>query len=196
MKETGQAVAFLDSTYEEALRLTREARDYLAQQEPADRAKLAPEARLVTSCETMRLTARLTQTMAWLLVQKAVHAGEMSRAEAAENRTSAWAARRSVRSPMPRRSDYLPPRWPSLLLASHALYSRVERLDAMLGADETGQALRLEGPKPLVLDAQALEALVELGKLAAGVDQAVHAGPGRVGLRIDIQAQRCRPALP
>ena len=115
--------------------MTREARDYLAQQEPADRAKLTAEARLVTSCETMRLTARLTQTMAWLLVQKAVHAGEMTRSEAADpahrlGGKKVCAVDDSVAA------DYLPPRLAELLLASHALYSRIERLDAMLGVGE------------------------------------------------------------
>src|SRR5262245_62906662 len=42
----------------------------------------------------------------------------------------------------------------------------------------------------LAFQADALETLLELGELAAGVDQAVDAGPGRVRLRIDIQAQR------
>ena len=79
MSDSGDSIAFLDGTYEEALKLTREARDYLAVQESNDLARLAPEARLVASCETMRLTSRLSQVMAWLLVQKAVHAGEMAR---------------------------------------------------------------------------------------------------------------------
>src|SRR5271166_887102 len=42
----------------------------------------------------------------------------------------------------------------------------------------------------LLLDAEACELLVELRDLTAGVHQALHAGPGRMGLRIDIQAQR------
>src|SRR5262245_48996671 len=37
----------------------------------------------------------------------------------------------------------------------------------------------------LLLDRHALESLVELGELAAAVHQAMHAGPGRVRLRID-----------
>src|SRR5882672_9034843 len=41
------------------------------------------------------------------------------------------------------------------------------------------------------LDAEILEALVEAGELAAGVEQAMlAAGPGRVRLRIDIEPQR------
>ncbi|MDJ0610810.1 MAG: DUF1465 family protein [Kiloniellales bacterium] len=135
MQETGQSVAFLDGTFEEALSLTREARDYLAQQEGADRAKLAPEARLVASCETMRLTARLTQTMAWLLVQKAIHAGEMTREEALAP-AHRLGGRKVCAVADPVAADYLPPRLAELLLASHALYTRVERLDGMLDAGD------------------------------------------------------------
>src|SRR3978361_2296273 len=42
----------------------------------------------------------------------------------------------------------------------------------------------------LSFDAEAGELLVELGDLAAGIHHALHAGPGRVRLRIDVQAQR------
>src|SRR3546814_13020408 len=75
-------VAFFDSTFEEALGLTREARDYLTHVEPRERERMMPNDRMLASCEAMRLTSRLTQVMAWLLVQKAVHAGEMTRDEA------------------------------------------------------------------------------------------------------------------
>ena len=76
--DASQSVAYFDSTFEEAMALTRETRDYLAYQESGDLAKLNAIARLVVSCESMRLTARLTQVVAWLLVQKAVHAGELT----------------------------------------------------------------------------------------------------------------------
>jgi len=66
-------VAFFNSTYKDALSLTREARDYLTHKEPQERRNLPPEIRLTASCEALRVTARLTQVMAWLLVQRAVH---------------------------------------------------------------------------------------------------------------------------
>ena len=42
----------------------------------------------------------------------------------------------------------------------------------------------------LVADAQPGELLVELGHLAAGVHHALHAGPGRMRLRVHVQAER------
>ena len=137
MSDRGERIAFLDSTFEEALDLAREARDYLARLEPADRAKLTPEARLVTSCEAMRLTARLTQAMAWLMVQKAISAGEMTRAEAAAG-SHRLEGQKVCAEADPVAGDYLPPRLAQLLQASHALYARVARLDALL--DEEAEA--------------------------------------------------------
>jgi regulator of CtrA degradation len=129
----GTQVAYLDSTYQEALGLLREARDYVAGQERQDHADLAPVARLALSCETMRLTARLTQSMAWLLTQKAVQAGELGReaARAPEHRLSGRAA--CLRT-APVTAGFVPsPRLQALLTRSHNLYCRVERLDALLG---------------------------------------------------------------
>ena len=135
VSETGDSIAFLDSTYEEAVKLTREARDYLAVQESADLSKLAPEARLVASCETMRLTSRLSQVMAWLLVQKAVHAGEMARPAALESRFR-LAGQNICAEADALAVDYLPTGLAQLMNASHALYNRVARLDAMLDGNK------------------------------------------------------------
>jgi regulator of CtrA degradation len=73
--------AFFSRTYDEAVTLLEEARDYVARQEPADRRHLAVPEQLRLCCETLRMTARLTQIMAWLLAQRAVHAGEITVAE-------------------------------------------------------------------------------------------------------------------
>lgn len=113
--------------------LVCEARDYLAQQqqERGGQADLSPESQLWISCETMRLTARLTQVMAWLLVQKAVHSGELSRSEAAqpEHRLSGQTICEDVSQ-----SDNaaLQPKLAELLERSHRLYQRVARLDSAL----------------------------------------------------------------
>ncbi len=125
------SVAFFDRTYEEALALARDARDYLAQQGPVDRAEMTPFDQLTESCEAMRLTARITQVIAWLLVQKAIHAGELTRADARkpENRL---AGHQICATATERRGVELPPRLRDLLVRSHGLYTRIDRLDGML----------------------------------------------------------------
>lgn len=128
------AISFLDGTYREALALTREARDYVLHQERRDKAALPPDQQLVASCESLRLTARLTQVVSWLLVQKAVQAGEIDREQAAapELRLSGHEVC-SITDPAGRIE--MPTRLAELLERSHALYSRVERLDALLDQD-------------------------------------------------------------
>jgi len=129
--ETESSVTFFDKTFEEAFALLVEARNYLAEREQTDAGKLGPGLQLAASCECMRLTARLTQMMAWLLVQKAVHDGEIGEAEAArtEHRLGGHAicATRGAWG-----QPQLPPRLQRLLDRSHSLYTRVARLDEMV----------------------------------------------------------------
>ena len=131
MPET--TVAFFDSTFEEALALTREARDYLTHAEPRERERMTPNDRMLASCEAMRLTSRLTQVMAWLLVQKAVHAGEMSRedARAPQYRLGGQSVCGETRPPV---EGSLQPRLAELLERSLRLYQRIARLDALQDA--------------------------------------------------------------
>ena len=124
------AGVFLNATYDETFRLLLEARDYLAREEPLDRRRLSPMERLVLNCEAMRLTARLTQVMAWLLLQKAVHAGEISAAESAASHRR-LAGQAVCRSRELRQTRAVPPVLGRLLDRSYDLYSRVERLDEM-----------------------------------------------------------------
>lgn len=131
MNEIGKPVAYFDSTFEEALALTREARDYIAYQEQVEMAKLGPVARLAASCESMRMTTRITQVVSWLLVQRAVHAGEISRAEARKPRYR-LGAQKVCRATGPSVEESLPEHLLWLLERSDQLYQRVARLDAML----------------------------------------------------------------
>ena len=106
------------------------ARSYLKVLEPIDRRSLPVPERLRLCSETMRMTARLTQIMAWLLSQRAVHAGEMSRAEALSDQQVLT----EVDVCMARDDqDWrgLPKRLVALLDKSHRLYIRVARLDEL-----------------------------------------------------------------
>ncbi len=124
-------VAYFDNTFEEALALAREARNYIVYQDAVAVAKLEPAARLVVSCESMRVTARIWQIVAWLLVQKAVHAGELSRDQATQA-PYRLAGQRVCAVNELIADEKIPLRLAELLERSHSLYTRVERLDAML----------------------------------------------------------------
>ncbi len=129
-----KTVTYFDSTFDEAMALTREARDYLAYQEKADLESLSPVGRMAASCESMRLTARMTQVVAWLLVQKAVHAGDLTREQAAETKFR-LAGQEICGDIEPLAAEPLPERLAELLARSHQMYQRVARLDAMLDSE-------------------------------------------------------------
>ena len=131
MNDAATSVAYFDSTFQEAMTLTREARDYLAYQEKSDLEKFSPVGRMVASCESMRITARISQVVAWLLVQKAVHAGELTREQATEPQYRLQ-GREVCEETEAVAEEALPERLIELLDRSLKLYQRVSRLDAML----------------------------------------------------------------
>jgi regulator of CtrA degradation len=133
--------AFFSKTYDEAMDLLVEARNYVAGREADDRLRLDVETRLRLCTATMRLTSRLTQIMSWLLAQRAVHAGEMAPADIVER----WEPLAAVGICMEEEGDGaagLPPALVSLLDRSRRLYVRVARLDEMLRRSE-GEAAPL-----------------------------------------------------
>jgi len=135
VSKPAQTVAYFDSSYQEALALAREARNFIVYRDSAEAARLDPAARLVISCETMRVTARIGQVIAWLLVQKAVHAGELSREQAAQA-PHRLGGQKACAVDEPVADEKIPPRLTDLLARSHSLYTRVQRLDAALDNSE------------------------------------------------------------
>jgi len=126
------ATTFFSRTYDDAFALLVAARDYITEgtRPPSDRPALS----LVHSVETLRLTTRLTHIMAWLLVQRAVHAGEISREEARGERFR-LDGREVCLEEGAENTAALPTRLRELLRDSRRLYQRVARLDEMVGRD-------------------------------------------------------------
>ncbi|HYG90857.1 MAG TPA: DUF1465 family protein [Azospirillum sp.] len=119
---------FFNGTYDETMSLLVEARNYIAYYEAGDHHKLPPHVRLQISYESMRVTSRLTQVMAWLLAQKAVHAGEISQ-ETAASEEFALSGGEICSDPSGPDNEDLPSGLRSLLSRSHRLYMRIHRLD-------------------------------------------------------------------
>ena len=123
-------ITFFNRTYDETLALLIESRNYVAAEQAIDVMRSDADAQSAMVQETTRLVARLTQMMAWLLVQKAVAAGEMSRDQAkrGEHRLGGHAVcldeGQAVRLPP---ESHLA----KLLDRSRHLYIRVARLDEM-----------------------------------------------------------------
>ncbi len=126
------ATAFFSKTYAEAQALLLDARDYIRVVETANWGQLAVS--LVHSQETLRLTTRLTQIMAWLLVQRAVHAGEISRKEALAEQYR-LGGQGVCFDDGAENSPAMPVQLRALLRQSRRLYRRIARLDEMIARD-------------------------------------------------------------
>jgi len=72
------AVAVLDGPYREVLDLLEQARSHAERTRRSSfPRRIASRNRTRASCEALRVTTRLSQCLAWLMVQKAIHAGEL-----------------------------------------------------------------------------------------------------------------------
>lgn len=126
----GESTVFINRLYDESYDLLLEARNYF-QYSPTARAlptAKTPKDKLFVNCQAMRLTSRMTQSMAWLLAQRAVQAGEISPEEACSGHYSLGGE--DICTELEGHDDQrVPPPMRTLLQRSHSLYMRVWRLD-------------------------------------------------------------------
>jgi regulator of CtrA degradation len=127
------ATAFFSGTYDEAIDMLVQTRDYLTAAGEKDSALLSHDLQKAYAFESLRLTSRLTRVMAWLLAQRAVHKGQMTIDEALDEgfclRNVAVCLEKGADN------DGLPQGLRKLLDRSHSLYVRVSRLDDMVRRD-------------------------------------------------------------
>jgi len=122
---------FFKKTYDEAVELLVETRNYITYMDPAAKDDRPALERLQISAETMRVTARLAQVMAWMLAQKAAAAGEISALEAS-GPTFSVPDDPTCLAETEIGADDLPARLVQLLSRSRRLYVRVRHLNAMV----------------------------------------------------------------
>jgi regulator of CtrA degradation len=122
---------FFKRTFDETVSLLVETRNYIEYADPADAGGLTTAAKLRIHAETMRITARLAQAMAWLLAQKAVAAGELSATEAVGDRF-AVPDDPTCMAETDEEPGELPTALVDLLGRSRRLYVRVRNLDALV----------------------------------------------------------------
>ena len=67
----------IDALYNEAMVLADEARSYFDEAGRDDRDTLDPLIRVSFSCESLKVTTRLMHVIAWVMIQRAVEAGEV-----------------------------------------------------------------------------------------------------------------------
>jgi len=124
--------------------LVEETAEYLDGEGRAEAKKLTTPASLAYTSESIRLTTRLTQLASWLLVRRAIAAGEITAAEAHNHR------HRVTLSPQttlhPDGYDDLPEAFKKLIADSHRLHDRILRLESVFSqgsspANETAHAI-------------------------------------------------------
>ncbi len=128
-----------ERTFVDGMALVEETAGYLDGRGRDESRMLPRKAALAYAGESMRLTTRLMQVASWLLVQKAIREGEMTPAEARQDKYR-LGAQEICRGSALEASGDLPPRLVDLLARSERLYDRVDRLDArMYRAPETAE---------------------------------------------------------
>ena len=128
----------IDGLYVEAMVLADEARSYFDTAGRDDRLALDPLDRVGFSCESLKVTTRLMHVIAWLLTQRAVAAGELSRTQAGAAERRLGTAAETDATLLAR----LPEAAVELIRASEELYGRVSRLDQGSFAENAGSPAR------------------------------------------------------
>jgi regulator of CtrA degradation len=123
-----------------------------------DEAKLLPRAAAVAyAVESMRLTTRLMQVASWLLLQRAVNEGELSRAEAAAEKRRIPLSEQGIVS----NKDVLvrlPPRLRDLIGVSLRLQARIIHLDLLIYKSRDARGRESPPPSPVETQIEQLRA--------------------------------------
>jgi regulator of CtrA degradation len=119
--------------FREGMGLVEEAAAYLDGDGRGEARALPRAESLAYAAESMRLTTRLMQIASWLLLQRAVNQGEMSRAQAASDRHRVRLSVQELAS-HPELFQRLPAKLRELSIQSLRLQARIIHLDQLIHA--------------------------------------------------------------
>ncbi|HEY8031633.1 MAG TPA: DUF1465 family protein [Methylocella sp.] len=143
--------------FQEGMNLVSRAATYL-DGDGREEAKLLPRPEAVAyAVESMRLTTRLMQLASWLLLQRAVNEGELSRAEAAAEKRRIRLSAQGVVS----NKDVLgrlPPRLLDLVGISLRLQARINHLDLLIYRARDAHGQESLPPSPVEIQIEQLRA--------------------------------------
>jgi len=123
--------ALFEKTFEEGMSLVEETARYLDGRGRQESKDLPRKIAMLYAGESMRVTTRLMQAASWLLVQRAVHDGDMEAQDAAGDRYR-LGSREICLGGSDEGIDQLPLMLQDLLGRSDNLYRRIARLDEVL----------------------------------------------------------------
>lgn len=125
-------VFFIPSLFNDTLRLLFEAHNYFDYEGYDDQNELPEELQMVFANEMSRVTMRLTSIMAWLMIRKANHEGNLDKSEDVNNYR--LEARDICLVENKAHHTILAPFMVDLLNETYDLYLRVMRLDDLEGS--------------------------------------------------------------
>jgi regulator of CtrA degradation len=125
--------ALFERTFDEGMALVEETAKYLDGRGRQESKDLPRKAALLYAGESMRVTTRLMQAASWLLVQRAVHDGDME-AEDAHSERYRLGSKEICLGGNGVGIELLPATLRDLLTRSDNLYRRIARLDDVLFA--------------------------------------------------------------
>jgi regulator of CtrA degradation len=123
--------ALFEKTFDEGMALVEETARYLDGGGREESRGLPRKAAMLYAGESMRVTTRLMQAASWLLVQRAVHDGDME-ADAASSDRYRLGSKEICLGKSAEGVETLPPTLQDLLEKSDNLYRRIARLDDVL----------------------------------------------------------------
>jgi len=123
--------ALFQRTFDEGMSLVEETARYLDGPGREEQRHLPRKTAMLYAGESMRVTTRLMQAASWLLVQRAVHEGDM-RVEDASSERYRLGSKEICFGGGPEGIDTLPKTLQNLLSRSDNLYRRIARLDEVL----------------------------------------------------------------
>jgi regulator of CtrA degradation len=138
--------ALFEKTFDEGMALVEETARYLDGKGREESRGLPRKAALLYAGESMRVTTRLMQAASWLLVQRAVHDGDMEAGVASQDRYR-LGSKEICLGKSAEGIESLPGTLQDLLDRSDNLYRRIARLDDVLfcaGAPVSGARGQLD----------------------------------------------------
>lgn len=124
--------ALFQRTFDEGMSLVEETARYLDGPGREEQRHLPRKTAMLYAGESMRVTTRLMQAASWLLVQRAVHEGDMKLEDAQSDRYRLGSKEICFGGGPEDGIDGLPTTLQSLLSRSDNLYRRIARLDDVL----------------------------------------------------------------
>ena len=131
--------------FREGMSLVEETASYLDGPGRRESRELTRAASLVYATESMRLTTRLMQLASWLLLQRAVKDGEMTNAEARDEKYKINLVELGSTETLPG-EEQLPDGLQDLITRSLRLHGRIMRLDEMLHGGERDDVVPAANP--------------------------------------------------